>query len=484
MKKLVVASAISLTALMAVSQVAHAQTNALLQLQAGTLDKAKTAIDKDISEAKSAAKAKTWLVRGQVYQAIALDQTGVYAKLDSNAAMTAYEAYKKGLEVEPNGGKSGKELTDALASKELGQAFLSQGAARYQAKNFAGAYKFMNMAGVINPKDTLAHLYSGIAAQQAQLNGDAKSAFEKYAANGGKDPSVYYSLASLYRNDKEIDKAIGAIDKGLAALPNNKDLAAERVNILLSSNRMEEAVAGMKQMVEKDPNNVQNVVNLAILYDNAAQKYGDEIGKLSDRVKKGSSLSKKLANEKDALEAVNGEIARLTGVIKKNPKAADAKRQLVDVQKRQAETKASIADLENQMKEEQAKGQDAATIEKQIAELKTKQTAERTQAKEYYTKALSIDPNNYDANFNMGVFFFNEGAEMNRLVGNMDMAEYNKRGKEVEGQICGRFKKALPYFQKAKTVKADDEQLLNSIQQAETLLKQYEEKKVVCEEIK
>lgn len=484
MKKLVVASAISLTALMAVSQVAHAQTNALLQLQAGTLDKAKTAIDKDISEAKSAAKAKTWLVRGQVYQAIALDQTGVYAKLDSNAAMTAYEAYKKGLEVEPNGGKSGKELNDALASKELAQAFLAQGAARYQAKNFAGAYKFMNMAGVINPKDTLAHLYSGIAAQQAQQTKEAKASFESYAANGGKDPSVYYSLASLYRNDKEIDKAIGAIDKGLTALPNNKDLAAERVNILLSSNRMEEAVAGMKQMVEKDPTNVQNVVNLAILYDNAAQKYGDEIGKLSDRVKKGSSLSKKLSNEKDALEAVNGEIARLTGVIKKNPKAADAKRQLVDVQKRQAETKASIADLENQMKEEQAKGQDAATIEKQIAELKTKQTAERTQAKEYYTKALSIDPNNYDANFNMGVFFFNEGAEMNRLVGNMDMAEYNKRGKEVEGQICGRFKKALPYFQKAKTVKADDEQLLNSIQQAETLLKQYEEKKVVCEEIK
>lgn len=484
MKKLVVASALSLTMLVAVKPAAHAQNNAAMQLAAGTLDKAKAAIDKDIAEAKTAAKAKTWLVRGQVYQAIANDQTGVYSKLDSNAAMTAYESFKKGLEVEPGGGKSGKELNEALASQDLYRAFMAQGAARYQAKNYADALKLMSMAGTIQPKDTLAALYSGIAAQQAGQNNLAKEQFEKYAANGGKDPSVYYSLATLYRNDKEIDKAISAIDKGLTALPNNKDLGAERVNILLAANRMDEAVSGMKQMVEKDPNNVQNIVNLAILYDNAASKMGADIAKLSDGVKKTGSVSKKLAAEKDGLEAINGEIVRLTGVIKKNPKAADAKRQLADVQKRQAESKARVAELEAQVKEEQAKGTDVAAVEKQIADLKAKQTEERTKAKEYYTKALAIDPNNYDANFNMGVFYYNEGAEMNKLVGAMDMNEYNKRGKEVEGQICGRFKQALPYFQKAKAVKANEEELNNSIQQAENILKQYEEKKVVCAEVK
>lgn len=484
MKKLVVASVLSLTMLAAVKPAAFGQTNALMQLQSGTLDKAKTAIDKDVSEGKSAAKAKTWLVRGQVYQAIANDQTGVYSKLDSNAAMTAYESYKKGLEVEPNGGKSGKELNEALVSTDLYNAFMRQGAIRYQTKNYPDALKLMSMAGNINPKDTLAALYSGIAAQQAQQNNVAKEQFERYATNGGKDPSVYYSLASLYRNDKEIDKAIAAIDKGLAALPNNKDLGAERVNILLTSNRMEEAVAGMKQMVEKDPSNVQNVVNLAILYDNAASKMGEEIRKLSDSIKKGSSTTKKLAAEKDALEAINGEIVRLTGIIKKNPKAADAKRQLADVQKRQIEGKAKVAELEAQVKEEASKGVDAAATEKKIADLQAKQTQESNNAKEYYTKALAIDPKNYDANFNMGVFFYNKGAEMNKLTGVMDMAEYNKRGKEIEGQVCGLFKQALPYFMKAKAVKADEEELNNSIQQAENILKQFEERKVVCIEAK
>jgi len=484
MKKLVVASVISLTMLVAVKPVAFGQTNALMQLQSGTLDKAKTAIDKDVSEGKSAAKAKTWLVRGQVYQAIANDQTGVYSKLDSNAAMTAYESYKKGLEVEPNGGKSGKELTEALVSTDLYNAFMRQGAIRYQSKNYPDALKLMSMAGNINPKDTLAALYSGIAAQQGQQNSVAKEQFERYASNGGKDPSVYYSLASLYRNDKEIDKAISAIDKGLVALPNNKDLGAERVNILLTSNRMDEAVAGMKQMVEKDPGNVQNVVNLAIIYDNAATKMGEEIRKLSESVKKGGSAAKKLATEKDALDAINGEIIRLTGIIKKNPKAADAKRQLADVQKRQVEGKAQVAELEAQVKEEQSKAVDVAATEKKIADLQAKQTQERNNAKEYYTKALAIEPNNYDANFNMGVFYFNEGAEMNKLVGSMDMADYNKRGKEIEGQICGRFKQAMPYFQKAKAVKADEEELNNSIQQAENVLKQFEGRKVVCAEVK
>ncbi len=484
MKKIVVASALSLTMLVAVKPAAVAQTNALLQLQAGTLDKAKTAIDKDVNDAKSAAKAKTWLVRGQVYQAIANDQTGVYAKLDSNAAMTAYESFKKGLEVEPNGGKSGKELNEALVSQELYGAFMREGATRYQSKNYADALKRMSMAGMIQPKDTMAALYSGIAAQQAGQNNAAKDQFERYASNGGKDPSVYYSLATLYRNDKEIDKAISAIDKGLVAIPNNKDLGAERVNILLASNRMDEAVAGMKQLVEKDPKNVQNMVNLAILYDNAAQKMSGDIGKLMDSQKKGGTLTKKLTTEKDALDAINSEIVRLTGVIKKNPKAADAKRQLADVQKRQVEAKAKVAEVEAQVKDEQAKGIDPVATEKQIADLKAKQTEQRTFAKEYYTKALAVDPNNYDANFNMGVFYYNEGAEMNKLVGAMDMTEYSKKGKEIEGVICGRFKQALPYFQKAKAVKADDEDLLNSIQQAENILKQYEGRNVVCTEAK
>ncbi len=478
MKKFVVVSAISLTSL-----TAFAQTGAILQLEGGKLDKAKTEIDKATEDPKQAAKAKTWLTKGKIYEAIASDPTGLYAKLDSNASLTAYASYKKALEVEPNGGKSAKEINDALAGEKLYRALMSQGAGRYQSKNLTDAIKMMSLAGEIMPKDTLAALYTGISAQQAKQAPLAKEQFERYMANGGKDVGVIYSLALLYRNDKEYEKAIATLDKGLKLLPGNKDLAAERVNILLSSGKMEDAVASMKELVEKDPNNVQNALNLAILYDNAATKMDSEILKLTDSAKKGGSLTKKLATEKDTLDAYNSEVTRLTAAIKKTPaKAADLKRQLADVQKRKTDGQASVAQLENQVKEESAKGTNPADLEKQAADLKAKQTTERDLAKTYYSKALAIEPANFDANYNMGVFYFNDAVQLKKVVDNMSMVDYQKTGKEVEGRVCGKFKQAQPYFEKAKATKSDDESLNENLKSLQDILKQFEEKKITCVE--
>jgi len=335
------------------------------------------------------------------------------------------------------------------------------------------------MAAAILPEDTLAPLYTAIGAQQIKDNATAKTQLEKYVTNGGKDASIYGSLAMLYRNDKEIDKALAVLDKGIAMAPTNKDLSNERINLMLASNRMDEAIAGMKQLVEKEPNNAQNIANLAIMYDNGARNLGDEINKLGGNAKQNNSVGKKLAAEKDALNAITGEITRLTAKVKKEPKNAEAKRQLAEVQKRQVDSKASVAQLESQAKDAASNGAAMGDNEKKVADLKQKQTEQRDLAKQYYTKALAIDPANYDANYNMGVFFYNEAVEMKKAVDNMDMAEYNKRGKEVDGQVCGKFKQALPFFTKAKTVK-EEADLTENLTNLQNILKQYEERKVVC----
>jgi tetratricopeptide (TPR) repeat protein len=242
---------------------------------------------------------------------------------------------------------------------------------------------------------------------------------------------------------------------------------------------MDEAIAGMKQLVEKEPNNAQNIANLAIMYDNGARNLGDEINKLGGNAKQNNSVGKKLVAEKDALNAITGEITRLTAKVKKEPKNAEAKRQLAEVQKRQVDSKASVAQLESQAKDAASNGAAMGDNEKKVADLKQKQTEQRDLAKQYYTKALAIDPANYDANYNMGVFFYNDAVEMKKAVDNMDMAEYNKRGKEVDGQVCGKFKQALPFFTKAKTVK-EEADLTENLTNLQNILKQYEERKVVC----
>jgi tetratricopeptide (TPR) repeat protein len=307
-----------------------------------------------------------------------------------------------------------------------------------------------------------------------------KQQFEKYAENGGRDVTIWASLAQMYSSDKEIDKALATLDRAMKAFPNNRDLGTTRVSILQSSGRMNEAINGMKELYEKNPSDAQSAVNLGIMYDNNSQKLYSDAKKAADEARKGSRLTKKLADEKALLDTYMSEITRLTASIKKQPKSAELKRQLTDVQAKVAEQKGKMAEIDQQIKAEAGKGVDAAALQAKATDLSKQANETKAIARDYYQKALSTDANNFEANFNMGVGVFNDAVEMKSEVDNMSMAEYTKSGKEVEGRVCGKFKQALPYFQKAKSIKADDSTLNSTLEQLESILKQFEEKKVAC----
>ncbi|MEZ0484039.1 tetratricopeptide repeat protein [Fibrella aquatica] len=478
--------AVSAATLLSVS--AMAQNKALLFKEQGALDKAKTEIDNNVNDPKLANKAKTWVARAQIYEALANDTKA--AALDSNAAMVAYDSYKKALEVEPNG-KMTKEVTEAMNGQMLYSAMMNQGIRRYQAKNFDDAYTAMTLASTINAKDTTAPMYAGISAQQAMsAKGEGanradymtktKQQFEKYAENGGRDVTIWASLAQMYNSDKEVDKALGTLDRAMKLFPSNRDLGTTRVSILQSSGRMDEAITSMKELYEKNPSDAQSAVNLGIMYDNNAQNLSADAKKATDEAKKGAKLTKKMADEKAVLDTYMSEIARLTAAIKKQPKSAELKRQLGEVQGRIAEQKGKMAEIDKQMKEEASKGVDAVALQTKATELTKKANETKAMARDYYKKALAADANNFEANFNTGVGIFNDAVEMKSEVDNMSMAEYSKSGKEVEGRVCGKFKQALPYFQKAKSVNANDSVLNSTLEQVEGILKQFEEKKVAC----
>ena len=475
MKKLLLSTAaVCLTAVLA-----EAQNGAYMQMQNGVLDKAKTSIDKDMTDPKINTKSKSWYYKGQIYEAIALDATGVYSKLDSNAALVAYESYKKGLEVEPSGGKMNKELTEALSTQKLYQALMNQGAMKYQTKNFDGAYKMMSLAGSVMPKDTVSPLYSAISAQQANRLEDARSQFIKYIDNGGRDASVFYSLVMMYKNEKNYDKALSYLDRALTTvLPNNKDLQAEKVNIFLSTNRADEAIETLKTIIDKDPSNATNIVNLGILYDNKSGQFDDKIKKLNDAKKKGDNVTKGLKEEKDKAEIFATEIKRLSERLKKEPKNADVKRQITENTKRLAESKVAADSLTKEVAKFSA-GYNAAENETKIAELKKQKADQLDMAKSMYEKALKTDAKSYDALFNLGVFYYNEAVGIKSQVDAMDMKDYQTKGKEVEGRACGRFKKALQYFEQAKLIK-EEADLTNNITNSTNIVKQFEERKTLC----
>lgn len=450
-----------------------------------TFQSEKEKSDKAITDEKSSAKPKTWMDRAKTYENIATQAI----KLDSNAANVAYEAYKKVVELDKDKktggpGKLAKEAEEALKGPTLFQAFMNSGIYKYQAKNLKDASVLMAKAGEINPKDTTAALYGGIFAQGAENPQGAKENFERYIANGGKDVSVYTTLVSLYYQDKEIEKALATIDKGIATLPNSKDLSTQKVSILVSTGKMDDAVANIKEQLAKDPNNLNNLLTMATLYDNKLRDNSDELKKLKSSAKKGPNAAKQLAEEKVVLKESQNELVRLTARQKKEPKNVDVKNQAARVKQMITESQAKIASLEKEAQEQAQQAQAAGDQTQKIADLTKSVETNRASVKEYYNKALQVDPNNFDANFNLGAAYFNEAIQIREQLETMDMKDYQTKGKEIEGLVCGKFKQALPYFEKAKSVKDSDQDLNDNLTNLQNILKQFEEKKVACIEAK
>ncbi|MFN8355876.1 MAG: tetratricopeptide repeat protein [Spirosomataceae bacterium] len=461
----------------------YAQNDPMATAMRQALEKSKKDADAAIQNEKNAVKAKTWFTRGDAYVDVSLDNSGK-PSLDSMASLVAYDSYKKAIELDTKEGKVGSVAKDAKAvlentegkGEKLYAGLMTQGAAKYQNKNFVDAYKLMNLATVVKTKDTTAVLYAGIVAQQMKNSDAAIENFEKFIALGGKDPGIFYALANEYRNKKMDEKAMATIDKAIEVNPTNKDLKAEKINMLLASGKSEEAIAGLKAMIAKDPNNIQNILNLGILYDNSAMSYSDEIGKLNDQLAQSntSDLKKRIDGQKDKISAFEDETKRLNDKLKKDPKSAAAtKKQIADITKMRDDEKAKLEQLNAELAKKSQSSVNTEEVNKKIADLTQKQTERKNLAKESYNKALQIDPTNYDALFNVGVMYFNEAVEVKKKVDAMDMTTYQKDGKAVEAQAVGKFKEAMPYFEKAWSIRkeADLKQNLTSLY---NLLKQAE----------
>lgn len=479
MKKLFLLSAFGFLAISASAQVDK------LLMEQKKKDKEKN--DKAITDPKASAKSSTWLDRGKLYDEIAR----LYTEMDSSAALVAYDAFKKAIEVDA--AKPGKVTKDAQkylaggtddSGTNLGTSLVKQGAEKFQIKKYNDAIKFFNVAQEVNPKDTLAPLYGAYSAMQMQKNDIASTMMESYIDKGGKDAGNFALLAQLYRIEKKNDNALKILDKGMSLLPASKaSFKAERVNVLLDMQRLDEAKVGLKELIDLEPKNAQYALNLGILNDNEARQYSDEMRKLKEASKKTGGVERKIKEAEETDKVFAEEVKRIAGLIVKQPKNADLKRQKAEVEAKQKENKVAWEEAKAELvktKEEIAKLGDPTA---KIAELTTKLNTARDAAKDAYVKALAAEPNNYDALFNMGVFYFNDAVEMKGVVDAMDMKDYNAKGKEIEAKVCGKFKQSQPYFVKARAIK-EEEQVVETMKQLDTILKQFEEKKIPCEEAK
>lgn len=467
MKKLVLSALGSLVALGALAQ----QDDKLLELECRGYKDAVVKNLKNTENAKKATKSATWVDLGTAYLSLAQRCTD-----DSSAALKAEEAYKKALEVEnASGGKKAKEIEASLKSAELSQAFLMQGASFYNNKNYKKAAEFFGKSASINPKDTTASLYAGIAEQILENNAGALSYLNSFIDNGGKDVTVYYSVAQIYKSEKKFDDAAAVLKKGIAVNPDNKDLPNELINVYLSSNNIDKAIGDLEELVKKDPGNTVNLTNLGLIYDSKSQDLSSELAKIQEKLAEANTekLDKRLLAEQDKLAAYETEIASLNAKLKKEPKTAVAtKKRIAEVTEQKVEIEKGVASLIEDIQKKKASAAGNTELKAKADKLSAAQKEAKTKAATNYMKVLEKDPNSFDALYNLAVLNYNDGVEIKRVVDYMDLATYRREGKAIEDRACAQFALAKPYFERASKIKPDDEVVKENLTNVERILEQ------------
>jgi tetratricopeptide (TPR) repeat protein len=81
-----------------------------------------------------------------------------------------------------------------------------------------------------------------------------------------------------------------------------------------------------------------------------------------------------------------------------------------------------------------------------------------------YKKAIELDPNNFDSQFNMGIYNFNQAANFYTKASKMDLKTYQLKGKPLEVQGKKYFEASVPYFEKALELQPNDTNTMSALQ--------------------
>jgi tetratricopeptide (TPR) repeat protein len=266
MKKIVVALAFLITGQLAVGQGVLEMAN---EAQCSTQDDLIKTAEKSSLHSKRSLKASTWVRLSNAYAT----HTTACGR-DSTSSIKAYEALNKARELDTDGkaAASIEEVSNGTALSPLYSAVINQGVAHYNANNLEMAAKLFLLGMEVAPKDTLTTFYAGIVSNQLENYDDAERAFAQFIDEaGGVDAVAYYQLATYAKNRDDVKGAIVWLKKGIAATQ-DKDLQGELINVYINNKMLDDAVDDLKKLVEVDPTNTNNMLNLGILYDNQGNK--------------------------------------------------------------------------------------------------------------------------------------------------------------------------------------------------------------------
>ena len=106
-------------------------------------------------------------------------------------------------------------------------------------------------------------------------------------------------------------------------------------------------------------------------------------------------------------------------------------------------------------------------------------------AQESYEKAIELNPEYYEANYNLGVVHYNKARDIISEMNNLSLDEYRKQEADYVARAKVHFEEALPYFEKAVEIKPEEDiQLLETLAGVYLQLKMMDKAAALEEKIK
>ncbi len=101
---------------------------------------------------------------------------------------------------------------------------------------------------------------------------------------------------------------------------------------------------------------------------------------------------------------------------------------------------------------------------------------------EMYQSAININPEYFDANYNLGALYFNQAAEKLLEAGNLPLSEAEKYD-ALKADATDLMQKALPYLEKADSIQPADAVTLQTLKEIYTRLNMMEKLKGINERL-
>ncbi len=229
-------------------------------LSSGKLDKAKECIDIALQDASMQNECRAYFTKGEIYQKISEDPTGLYKKLDPNAALTAYDAYMKALELDSKGKLEKKvrvnltNLTNALANEGAtlyGEDKFKEAAGRFQKVLEIQNSEYVKMEGV----DTAMMFNVALASEKAQDFETAIKYYNKVKEYGYQEAKTYARLSAALKGAGKEEEATKVLEEGSEKYPNDLNIIFELINKNLLGGTPEKAAQYVDKAIELEPGN-------------------------------------------------------------------------------------------------------------------------------------------------------------------------------------------------------------------------------------